>query len=142
MSNDSPIQGTNQNIPFTGSSTEDNALGLSNPDSILGGTLRSTQNVGTDGAALDAANNRILLQNPVDGSSVGFGTIPGSATKEFGFFSLDNSGNVIMKIVNGNLYMLDPSAGNIVRLELGKLPDNTYNLATSKPGQDLTTAFS
>lgn len=142
MSDSSPIIGSDQVIPFTGSTVGSNALDLSNPDSILAGQLRGTQNVGGNGAALDAANNRIILQNPVDGSSVGFGTIPGSPTKEFGFFSLDADGNVIMKIVNGNLYMLDPSAGNIVRLELGKLPDNTYNLATSKPGQDLTTAFS
>lgn len=143
MSDFSTIGGNSAQLTApVGPTTTPNALDLSVPDSMLGGTMRATQNIGTGGPQIDSANNRILLTNSTDGSSIGMGTIPGSTTGEFGFFALDKSGNVIMKIVNGNLFMLDPTANNITRVELGLLPDGTYNLATSKPGQDLLTAFS
>src|ERR1700748_3979416 len=120
----------------------DNALGLSNPDSMLAGQLRGTQNVGSGGAQIDSANNRITVTNAADGTTVGLGTIPGSATGEFGFFSLDNTGRVVMKIVKGTKYVYDPSRGYVNITDDGLLPDGTGGFVAAKPGIDVSTLFS
>lgn len=125
------------------------------PRQMSSGSTRGTQTVGYGNTKIDGSNNVITVGDSIlldggnnvitvknaDGSSVGLGSVPGFPG-EFGFFSLNSSGQLVMKIVNGTTYMLDPTEGSIVRLEIGLLPDGTYNLATSKPGQDLTTAFS
>lgn len=147
-------------IPTQPSTTGNNALGLSNPDSILSGTMRGTQAVGTDGAFIDSANNRILIQNPIDGSTIGLGTIPGSATKEFGFFSLnasgnvtmknvngvesfyDNNGNLIQKIENGTTSVYDPSHGYANVTQSGLLPDGSGGFVVAKPGLNVDDIFS
>lgn len=156
----SPVENANQSIPFAPPATGTNALGLSNPDGILSGTTRGTQNVGNGGAALDGASNQIILQNPVDGSRIGLGVIPGSATNEFGFFTLDSSGNVIMKIVggvqtfydgkgnmiqkiqNGTTYVYDPSHGYANVTQAGLLPDGSGGFVVAKPGINVSDAFS
>lgn len=69
------------------------------------GTLRGAQGVGGQGVVIDSENRRITITGD-DGTSVGLGIIPGALT-ELGFFSLNDSGNVSMKIVNGNWYLLD-----------------------------------
>jgi hypothetical protein len=127
------------NIPFSGSSVSDNALGLTNPDSILSGGMRGTQQVGT-GAMIDAANNRILIKNSYDNSSIGFGSIPGSTT-EIGFFALDSSKNLIMKIVNGTWYVYD-IANNKNIMQTGKLPDSTYGITVAKTGYNVSEVYS
>lgn len=109
------------------------------PYKMNSGTMRGTQNVGT-GPKIDSANNRITLTNSVDGSSVGIGTIPGSTTNEFGFFSLDSSGNVVMKIVNGTWYVYDLSSGKNV-MQTGKLPDSTYGWAVAASGKNVSEGF-
>lgn len=107
------------------------------PYKLATGTMRGTQVVGT-GPKIDSANNRILLTNPVDGSQIGIGTIPGSATNEFGFFSLDSSGNLIMKIVNGTWYIYDPGHSNVNIMQSGKLPDSTYGWAVAASGKNVS----
>ena len=106
-----------------------------NPRYIGSGAMQGTQDVGSAGAAIDADNNRIMLNAP-DGSSVGFGTIPGTEPEEFGFFSLDTHGKLIFKIVNGLLSMHDAASG-VNTLQLGPLKDGTTNLAIAPPGQNV-----
>lgn len=117
-----------------------NPISLSNPDDTLSGTYRGSQNVGS-GPVIDSANNRILLTNPVDGSSVGIGTIPGSTTNEFGFFSLDNNGDLIMKIVNGTWYVYDLSTNKNI-MQSGKLPDSSYGWAVAATNKNVSDGIS
>lgn len=133
--------GNNQSIPFTGDSVADNALELSNPDSVLAGQLRGTQNVGSNGAQIDSANNRITLTNPATGAVVGIGAIPGSTTGEFGFFSQDSSGNLIFKIVGPTFYVYDATTSKNV-IQMGKLPDNSYNFAAAATGFNVSDGIS
>ena len=129
--------GDNQNIPFTGSNPADNALNLQNPDSLLSGSMRGTQSVGSGGSFIDAANNRIIIRNPTDGSTVGIGIIPGTTTNEFGFFALDSNKNLVMKIVNGIYYTYDITNNKNV-MQIGKLPDSTYGMAVAKTGYNVS----
>lgn len=131
----------NQSVPYTTSSTADDALGLTNPDSQLSGQLRGTQNVGSDGAQIDSANNRITLTNPATGAVVGIGAIPGSTTGEFGFFSQDSSGNLIFKIVGPTFYVYDATTTKNV-IQMGKLPDNSYNFAAAATGFNISDGIS
>lgn len=130
-----------QSIPYAGNNPMDNALGLSNPDSMLAGTMRGTQNVGSGGAQIDSANNRIILTNPSDGSTVGIGIIPGSTTNEFGFFSQDAQGNLIFKIVNGVFDIYDLTTNKNI-IKLGKQPDGSYGQNTAKVGFDVADGVS
>jgi hypothetical protein len=66
------------------------------------------------------------------------GSIPN--TTEFGFFSLDASGNLVMKIVNGTLYVYDPSSGKNT-VQVGKLPDSTYGAAGANTGFNVAQGF-
>lgn len=120
--------------------TDANALGLSNPDSMLAGQLRGTQNVGSSGAQIDAANNRITLTNPATGSVVGIGAIPGSTTGEFGFFSQDSSGNLIFKIVGATFYVYDATTSKNA-IQMGKLPDSSYGFAAAVTGSNVSEGF-
>lgn len=113
------------------------SAGFVTPYKLASGTMRGTQGVGT-GPQIDSANNRILLTNPVDGSQIGIGTIPGSTTNEFGFFSLDVNNNLIMKIVNGTLYVYDPVNGNVNVMQVGKLPDATYGWGVAATGHNVS----
>lgn len=105
------------------------------PRQVSTGAMRGTQLVGNTGAMIDSANNRIVLTSS-DGSTVGIGTIPGSTTNEFGFFSTDTDGDLIMKIVDGTLYTYDLDTGDN-RVQLGKLTNGEYGAAFSKDGEDL-----
>jgi hypothetical protein len=121
---------------------EADALGLSNPDSMLAGQLRGTQNVGSGGAKIDASNNTITVTNSADGSTIGLGTIPGTTTGEFGFFSLDSTGKVVMKIVKGTKYVYDPKNSYVNVTQDGILPDGTGGFVAAKTGTNVADAFS
>lgn len=110
------------------------------PRQVGTGAMRGTQLVGNTGTMIDSANNRIVLTNS-DGATVGIGTIPGSTTSEFGFFATNEDGDLIMKIVNGTWYVYDPENDNENRMQTGKLPDGTYNLAITKEGYDVADAI-
>lgn len=127
--------------------------GSSNPGSIDGsdisrilprqlstGTLRGTQSVGYGTAKIDGSNNRITIGGP-DGSVVGIGSIPGSTTNEYGFFSLDSNGRLIMKIINGTKYVYDPANNYVNITQDGLLPDGTGGFVAAKPGVDVATLF-
>ena len=133
------LEGQSKDIPFNGSGAESTGLHLTNPDSMLSGVLRGTQSVGFGSAKIDGANNRITIGAP-DGSSVGIGSIPNSLTSEYGFFALDTTGNLIMKIVGGTIYTYD-AVTKINTSQYGKLPDGTTNLVIAKTGNNVADLF-
>lgn len=110
------------------------------PRQVSSGALRGTQRVGYGSTEIDGSNNRITISNPADGTSVGIGSIPGSLTGEFGFFSLDADGNLIMKIVNGTWYVYDITNDKNV-MQSGKLPDATYGWAVANAGNNVADGF-
>lgn len=110
------------------------------PRQLSTGTTRGTQNVGYGKAKIDGSNNRITVGG-ADGGTVGLGSIPGSTTNENGFFSLDSSGNLIMKIVNGTKYVYDPKNNYVNITQDGLLPDGSGGFVAAKPGVDVSTLF-
>jgi hypothetical protein len=70
------------------------------------------------------------------------GSIPNSDTNEYGFFSLDTSGNVIMKIVNGTTYVYNPADGFVNVTQSGLLPDGSGGFVVAQPGQNVADAYS
>lgn len=93
---------------------EDQSYGFSPAFKLQTGNTRGTQTVGYGGTKIDGANNRITIGDSIvldgnadtititnsDGTTTGMGLIPGT-TDEFGFFSVDPDGNLVLKIVNG-----------------------------------------
>lgn len=118
-----------------------NSAGFVTPYKLGTGSMRGTQTVGFGDTKIDGANNRIIITNPTDGTKVGIGTVPGSTTGEFGFFTLDDDDNVIIKIVGPTMYVFDLlTSKNII--QIGKLPDSTYGMVVAKPDVDVADVFS
>lgn len=122
--------------------TGDNSFGFNAAYKLQTGNTRGTQTVGYGNAKIDGANNRITVTNPADGSSVGMGLIPGSTTNEYGFFSLDSHGKLVMKIVLGTKYVYDPANSYVNVTQDGILPDGTGGFVAAKPGINVKDAFS
>lgn len=108
------------------------------PRQISSGSTRGTQIVGYGNTLIDGTNNRITIGTP-DGGTIGFGAIPGSLTNEFGFFSEDSAGNLIMKIVNGTWYVFRSDDTNV--MQSGILPDGTAGWAVAAPGYEVADGF-
>lgn len=123
------------------------------------GTMRGTQNVGYGGVKIDSSNNTITLNgtagtqqqtvlsgsglvatNP-DGSSSGIGAIPGTSPQEYGFFSTDSDGNLIMKIVFGTKYVYNPEDDFVNVTQDGLLPDGTGGFVAAAPGVNVDDLF-
>lgn len=121
------------------------------------GSLRGTQLVGSKGAKIDAANNQIVL-SASDGSSVGIGGIPGSPS-EVGLFTLNPSGVLTYKVVNGVSYYYDTDGSLLLKIDegtlffydkdtennymqAGVLPDGTTGWAVAATGFDVADGFS
>lgn len=100
------------------------------PRQLSTGSTRGTQTVGYGNTKIDGSNNRITIGAP-DGSSIGIGSIPGSITNEYGFFSLNEQGEVVLKIVNGTMYVYDLTTGKNI-MQTGRLPDDTYGSVVAK----------
>jgi hypothetical protein len=122
-------------------STDGQSSDFITPFKINSGTQRGIQGVGFTGPVIDNAHNRITITNPADKTSIGMGIIPGTTTNEFGFFSLDSNGNVVMKIVNGTRYVYDLNTNKNI-MQDGKLPDGTYGWFVAAPGQNVADAIS
>lgn len=138
--------------------TGDNSFGFNAAYKLQTGNTRGTQTVGYGNTKIDGANNRITIGAP-DGSTIGLGSIPGSTTDEFGFFSLsangkltyklvagiqyfyDGNGNLIQKVANGTTYVYDPSNGYVNVTQSGLLPNGVGGFVAAKPGVDVSTAF-
>ncbi len=68
------------------------------------------------------------------------GIIPGPNTDEFGFSSTNTTGELVMKIVNGTLYVYDVTSDKNI-IQMGKLPDGSYGLAVAKTGYNVADAI-
>jgi hypothetical protein len=145
--------GTDTNAVFT---TADLSRVL--PRQLSTGSTRGTQTVGYGTAKLDGSNNRITVGTP-DGGTIGMGSIPGSATNEYGFFTLNSSGNVTYSVVGGVQYFYDDD-GNLIQkvdagttyvynpadsynnvMQSGLLPDGSGGLAVAKTGYNVSDAI-
>lgn len=111
------------------------------PRQLSTGSTRGTQTVGYGNTKIDGSNNRITIVNPNDNSSVGMGAIPGSTTGEYGFFSTDRSGKIIMKIVLGTWFVNDPGTDLNV-MQSGILPDDSIGWAVAAEGKNVSDGFS
>lgn len=109
------------------------------PRQISTGSTRGTQTVGYGNTKIDGSNNRITIGTP-DGGTLGFGSIPGSTTDEFGFFSTDSDGNLIMKIVDGTWYVYRPEDDTNV-MQSGILPDGEAGWAVAADGYEVADGF-
>lgn len=131
---------------------EDQSYGFQPAFKLQTGNTRGTQVIGHGDTKIDGANNRITVGGIIldgnsntittqnaDGSTLGMGLIPGSST-ETGFFSLDTSGNLIMKIVNGTRYIYNPTTSKNV-LQDGKLPDSTYGWSVAADGYNVAEGY-
>jgi len=108
------------------------------PRQLSTGSTRGVQTVGYGTARLDGSNNRITIGTP-DGGTIGFGSIPGSTTNEFGFFSIDTTGTLIMKIVNGTWFVYRADGTNV--MQSGILPDSTVGWAVAADGYEVADGF-
>lgn len=100
------------------------------PRQLSSGSTRGTQTVGYGNTKIDGSNNvisvgdsilldgnnSVITVNNDDGSSIGMGLIPDS-DGQFGFYSKDSEGNIIMTIIDGTLLMNDTVVGRVL---LGK----------------------
>lgn len=111
------------------------------PRQLSTGSTRGTQTVGYGNTKIDGSNNRITIGTS-DGGTIGMGSIPNSTTDEFGFFSLDSGGNLIMKIVNGTMFVYDPSNDYVNITQSGLLPDGSGGFVVAKQGINVDSAFS
>ena len=111
------------------------------PRQLSSGSLRGTQTVGYGTTKIDGTNNTITIGAP-DGSTIGMGAIPNSKTGEYGFFSLDKTGKLIMKIVNGTKYVYNPldSYNNVT--QDGLLPDSSGGFVVANKGSNVSDIFS
>lgn len=110
------------------------------PRQLSTGSTRGTQTVGYGQTKIDGTNNTITIAGP-DGSVIGMGMIPGSTTDEYGFFSQDVEGNVVMKIVNGTKYVYNPLDSYHNVTQDGLLPDGSGGFVAAKPGFDVADIY-
>jgi len=116
---------------------EDQSYGFIDAFKLQTGNTRGTQTVGYGGAKIDGANNRIVITNPATGKQIGMGSIPGSTTDEFGFFSIDDKGVTVLKIIDAAISVFNPKDSYHNSAQFGILPDGTGGWATASPGYDI-----
>ena len=131
------------------------SLGRVLPRQTSTGSTRGTQTVGYGNTKIDGSNNVITVGDTIlldggngvittkntDGSTLGLGTIPGSNPKRFGFFSLDTAGNLVMEIINGTMFVYNPTDSYHNVTQGGLLPDGSGGFAVAKPGTDVVDIF-
>lgn len=151
------------NIPLTGSSTGDNALGLMNPDSILSGTLRGTQFVGSAALQIDSTQGLITINDTSLSNVLSIGKISptmfGMSVKDTAtgvntlFFGqgTDSSLGLTLSSSSGTALSLAQFADNSVGLNVPDASGNAVLFAgkdstgatvvkVAKPGFDARTA--
>jgi len=124
------------------------------PRQLSTGTMRGTQTVGYGNTKIDGSNNRITIGDSIvldgdndtitvtndTGSTLGVGAIPGTNPVEFGFFSTDDNGKLIMKIVNGTWYTYNITDDTNV-MQAGVLPDASYGWAVAAEGNNVADGY-
>lgn len=126
--------GSNKNKDFNNSD-----LSRILPRQLSTGSTRGTQTVGYGNTKIDGSNNRITIGTP-DGGTIGFGSIPDTTPEEFGFFSTDSDGKLIMKIVDGTFYAYDPES-NLNTVQVGILPNGVGGIASANEGYSVSEGF-
>lgn len=109
------------------------------PRQVSTGSMRGTQDIGSKGAKIDSANNRIVL-SASDGGTVGIGTIPGDTSGQVGFFATDTDGSLLYKVVNGTLYFYDKDT-SVNYMQIGVLPDGSTGMAVARDGDSIADAI-
>lgn len=109
------------------------------PRQLSTGSTRGTQTVGYGNTKIDGSNNRITIGTP-EGGSIGMGAIPGTTPTEYGFFSTDSQGRLVMKIVGGTWYVYDLDNDKNI-MQTGKLPDNSFGGVVAKEGYNVSDVF-
>ena len=119
---------------------------------ILSGNIRGSQNItgsltitnpttNQQNISLSGSNQTITVTN-TDGSVVGMGLIP-DGSNTFGFYTLNSSGQLLMKIVGSTIYTYDltqtPAVNN---MQLMKLPDGSYGMTVAKTGTNVASLYS
>ena len=154
----------NDNIVEYGTVSSSNAPTVPTPSSIadntprifsrqlLSGSMRGTQNItgaltitdpttSQQNISIDGSAQAITVTN-TDGSVVGMGLIP-DGSNNFGFYTQDSKGNLLMKIVGSTIYTYDitqtPAVNN---MQLLKLPDGTFGMVVAKTGKSVASLFS
>jgi len=74
-----------------------------------------------------------------DGTKIVLGLIP-DTIDEYGITFLDENGKEALRITGVTMFMNDPDEGTN-RLQIGKLPDGTYDVAISDTGENVADAF-
>lgn len=129
---DTKIDASNNRITLGSSAGTGNVGSI-----ILDGNTSSI--VVSNNITIDGIDNAITVTN-TDGSKIGMGKIPNS--NDFGFFSVDTSGALIMKIVNGTTYVYNPADSFVNVTQAGLLPNGSGGFVVAKPGQNVSSAFS
>ena len=107
------------------------------PRQLSTGSLRGTQTVGYGKTKIDGSNNTITIVAP-DGSIVGLGAIPGSTTKQFGYFLVNANGKLASTTINGTTTQYD--SNGIPRIIIGQAPnDGRVGIWVSKTGLSVYT---
>lgn len=74
-----------------------------------------------------------------DGTKIVLGLIP-DTIDDYGITFLDTQGREALRITGTTLFMNDPEEGTN-RLQIGELPDGTYDVAISDTGENVADAF-
>ena len=103
--------------------------------------------------SVDAISNRVIPRQTqsgvergtktfmnTDGSYMTLGLIPDGGT-DFGIAFFDASGNLVMKVTSSTQYWYDVTTGKN-NIQLGKLPDGSYNFAAAADGLNVADGFS
>lgn len=128
------------------------------PRQVSTGSTRGSQRVGFGNTVIDGSNNRITLGDSsgstttlgdfsdtedgfglqvtnADGLTANFGVLSDGT---FGFEIVDADGFVLFRL-NGETWYWFSKEYDVNQIQLGKLPDGTYNLVIAKTGKDVDT---
>lgn len=127
--------------PGTGTAAQTYSSDISRvlPRQLSTGSTRGTQTVGYGTVKIDGSNNRITIGD-TDGSSIGMGSVPTTAS-DTGFFALDISGKLVWKQVGPTSYTFDPTHSYTNNLQLGLLPDGSTGMVSAKAGVSVASLF-
>lgn len=122
---------------YPSSSTDPNALGLTNPDSILSGINRGTQMIGSPSLNIDSTTNLITVKPPsATGTRIlrlgviatGFlGLAINNGTVDTMFAGQDSSGNTVIKIAKAGFDAKTATSDQLIF----NSSQNVFKIATS-----------
>lgn len=120
----------------------DNQRATSTPNDLISGMLAGATEIrigGSKGIKVDGKNNAISITDAT-GRISGFGVIPDNSG-DFGFFNLDETGTLVLKIVGGTKYVYNPKDAYHNVTQDGLLPDGSGGFISVKAGNDVANAY-